>query len=592
MRAFQRALRECVLVGVAALLALVIVPGTALAQGGTVSVTGSGQTYASLSDAAKAVKANGTTGVVTYTVSGSVDFDGAPTATLAPQGVTGVSIVGNAGAQVTLTGTYAGSLYTTPNGRADGKLGVPLRMSNLTLNDGRNEHEGEMASGNPGPWEFTYLSSNASTEEFDGVTFTEGFIVGQIHATSVQKGTFRNCTFKVSDPMSALDDDMANKKSHYELWLSGMADVTVDGCTFTPNAYGAIKGTYSNTYASYYPKPYVALSVYNSTFNGIGHHHVVHLDGADALSFRNNTLTNCYNSDKHDRQFVDVALDKTGGKAAVISADYFGANANDNRIQYSLFLTKDGKAVAGAPAYYQYNQTLATYELDGYTYQLAKGSTVADTKAMLPAGSLAGMYESTKAAGWSVFTTGSLAGDDATSIPLSSVGPRRYELAKGTANTYTIKFEKNADDATGTMDPMTAVYGKDVTLPACAFSRTGYVFVGWNTSADGKGLAVKNAATMRNLSAKTGATITLYAQWGPDKHPKPGPKGCNAGSTTKAGEKSACPSRKANASKASGANVPLTSDDSVSWAVLLAIVVCGVAAAGFGVAELRRRSQG
>lgn len=588
MSALEGALRRLALACMGALLTLSLAPVAALAQGGTVSVTGSGQTYASLTEASQAVRANGITGAVTYTVSGSVDFDGSSTATLAPQGVTSVSVVGNAGAQVTLTGSYPGSLYTTPNGRADGKLGAPLRMSNLTLNDGRNEHEGEMATGGIGPWEFTYLSSNAATEEFDNVTFTEGFIVGQINATDVQKSTFRNCTFGISDPMSSLDDDMANKKEHYELWLSGVADVTVDTCTFTPNAYGAIKGTYSNTYASYYPKPYVALVVSNSTFNGIGHHRVVHLDGADALTFKNNTLTNCYNTSKHDRQILDVTLDKTGGKVAAIDADYFGANANDNTVRYSLFLTRDGKAVADAPAYYQYNETLAAYSLDGYTYQLENGSTVADAKAMLPSGSLAGMYDSTQAAGWSVFTAGTLAGDDATSIPASSAGPRSYELVKGTANTYVITFEKNADDAAGTMGSMTATYGEDVTLPACTFARNGYAFAGWNTAADGTGLDIKDAATVRNLSANTGTNITLYAQWAPDdseQHQGPG----GAGTAPTAGDKPNAPTRKSDATAKAGSNVPLTSDDSVSQAVLIAIVASGAMAAGFGAAELRKR---
>ena len=39
------------------------------------------------------------------------------------------------------------------------------------------------------------------------------------------------------------------------------------------------------------------------------------------------------------------------------------------------------------------------------------------------------------------------------------------------------------------------------------------MFAGWNTRADGKGKSYANKAAIRNLTAKDGATITLYAQW-------------------------------------------------------------------------------
>lgn len=45
-----------------------VFPTLAFAEGGTVKVTGSDATYSSLTDAAAAVKANGTKGDITYTV--------------------------------------------------------------------------------------------------------------------------------------------------------------------------------------------------------------------------------------------------------------------------------------------------------------------------------------------------------------------------------------------------------------------------------------------------------------------------------------------------------------------------------------------
>ena len=487
-------------------------PTLALAEGGTVKVTGSDATYGSLTEAAAAVKTNGTKGDITYTVSGTADFDGGHGGaynTLAPEGVTSVTIKGTNNAQVNLTGSYEVVLYTTSNGRADGENGVPLSMSDLTLNDRRPE-----VSEAAGAWELYYLGSNAATQTFTNVTFTEGYMVGSSvnNLDSYQTATFKNCTFGIDNPSYENDDSLASKRQHYELWLSGQAKATVDSCTFTPNNYGAIKGTYSNTYSMYYPKPHVELSVTNSTFNGIGHHRVVHLDGVDDIVFTNNTLTNCLtNKNGSTKQFIDATVDNSNGKVAAINADYFGDNKNGNTIQYSLELTKDGQKVADAPAYYQYNQTLDSYSVGGYTYSLDNGATFVDNASMLPKGANPGRYATDDT--HHVFSAGALSGDDKTSIPVSSSAPRTYELVKPMAIKYIIAFDKNADDATGSMTSIDAAYDTEATLQACAFSRKGYTFAGWNTKADGTGDAYADAATVKNLTTEDGATVTLYAQW-------------------------------------------------------------------------------
>lgn len=487
-------------------------PTLALAEGGTVKVTGSDATYGSLTDAAAAIKASGTTGDITYTVSGTVAFDGGTSGaykTLAPEGVTSVTIKGTNNAQVNLTGSYEVLLYTTPNGRDDGKNGVPLSMSDLTLND-RRPAIYEAARG----WELYYLGSNAAEQTFTNVTFTEGYMVGSAstHLDSYQSATFKNCTFGIADPSYENDDSLASKRQHYELWLSGQAKASVDSCTFTPNNYGAIKGTYSNTYPTYYPKRHVELSVTNSTFNGIGHHRVVHLDGVDDISFTNNTITNCLtNKSDSTKQFIDATEDNSNGKVAAINDDYFNKNANNNTIQYSLKLTKDGQEVEGAPAYYQYNQSIDSYSLGGYTYSLDKGATLVDNASMLPKGANPGRYAIDT--DHHVFSAGALSGNDKTAIVVSSAAPRSYELVKPTAITYIIAFDKNADDATGSMTSIDAAYDTEATLQACAFSRKGYTFAGWNTKADGTGDAYADAATVKNLTTEDGATVTLYAQW-------------------------------------------------------------------------------
>ncbi len=497
-----------------------------------------------------------------------------------------VMINGTNGAQVTLTGSYEDLLYTQPNGRNDGHFGVPLTMNNLTLNDGR---------GSTTAWEYWYLGSDAPTVTFNNVTFTEGYMVGStVNASETdhnQTANFNNCTFEVLDSSGQSED----RTNHYELWLSGQAIANVDGCTFTPNNYGAIKGSYNNTYPTHYPNPHVELTVTNSTFNGIGTHSVVHLDGVDAITFQNNTITNSVTG---DRSFIDTKLDNTdGGQVAAINNDYFNGNTNNNTVQYSLVLNRDGQQVTSAPAYYQYNQSMTTYDLDGYTYNLSNGQTLQDTAEMLPAGSNPGRYPT----GYHAFTAGALSGDEATSIPVGSNTPRSYDLTQPVPNTYTIAF--NANGGTGSMGSITATYDHDVTLPANTFTRAGYTFAGWNTAADGTGTAYVDGASVSNLTQEAGATVTLYAQWTQNNSGQDNTKPAANTETSNGGNggtpeaaNNAAPEQQepaqvpeAKQAQPAGEGTPQTSDGLMPMEVVILLVVASGALTVAIRAALRRR---
>ena len=81
-------------------------------------------------------------------------------------------------------------------------------------------------------------------------------------------------------------------------------------------------------------------------------------------------------------------------------------------------------------------------------------------------------------------------------------------------DTYAVKFDKNADDAFGAMDDEAVPTIDDWTVSGCGFTRTGYTFTGWNTQADGNGIAYKAGDVVGALADK-GKTVTLYAQWKP-----------------------------------------------------------------------------
>ena len=78
--------------------------------------------------------------------------------------------------------------------------------------------------------------------------------------------------------------------------------------------------------------------------------------------------------------------------------------------------------------------------------------------------------------------------------------------------TYTIKYDKNASDATGSMANTTKYYGTNVTLRSNAFKRTGYSFAGWATEKGGN-VVYSNGATY-----SANANVTLYAKWTAHKY--------------------------------------------------------------------------
>ncbi len=82
--------------------------------------------------------------------------------------------------------------------------------------------------------------------------------------------------------------------------------------------------------------------------------------------------------------------------------------------------------------------------------------------------------------------------------------------AQWTANTYKVVFDANG--GTGTMADQLIVFDTGVNLnPNLTITKEGYSFTGWNTKADGTGIAYADGAAVRNLVAS--GEFRLYAQW-------------------------------------------------------------------------------
>lgn len=79
--------------------------------------------------------------------------------------------------------------------------------------------------------------------------------------------------------------------------------------------------------------------------------------------------------------------------------------------------------------------------------------------------------------------------------------------AKWTPISYTIVL--NPGDGVGEPVKLDATYDQKIALPKNTFTREGYDFNGWGTSAG----SIKDGAAVKNLTDKGGATYNLYATW-------------------------------------------------------------------------------
>ena len=84
--------------------------------------------------------------------------------------------------------------------------------------------------------------------------------------------------------------------------------------------------------------------------------------------------------------------------------------------------------------------------------------------------------------------------------------------AKWTANTYKVRFNKNDSNASGIMNDQTFTYDQSKPLTANGFTKTGYTFTGWATSAGGS-VQYTNQQSVSNLTTVANGTVNLYAKW-------------------------------------------------------------------------------
>lgn len=121
-----------------------------------------------------------------------------------------------------------------------------------------------------------------------------------------------------------------------------------------------------------------------------------------------------------------------------------------------------------------------------------------------------------------------------------------------TPDNYKVHFDANG--GSGIMFPQSMTWDEKSALNANKFHRNGYIFTGWNTKADGTGIALTDKQAVENFINADGSEITLYAQWVAD----PNGGGSHRGSGTNTGD--------------SNALIPLTCMTGVCLAALIALI--------------------
>lgn len=120
-------------------------------------------------------------------------------------------------------------------------------------------------------------------------------------------------------------------------------------------------------------------------------------------------------------------------------------------------------------------------------------------------------------AGWATSQNGNVVYSDKAIVKnLASTNSATFDLyAKWNPITYKITYQANGGN--GTMSASTHTYDTSKTLSKNTFTRTGYTFTGWATSAGGS-TVYTDQQSVSNLSTQQNAQINLYATWKPNTY--------------------------------------------------------------------------
>ena len=210
---------------------------------------------------------------------------------------------------------------------------------------------------------------------------------------------------------------------------------------------------------------------------------------------------------------VSIVLNPTSSAADFNTTTLEMNVATNNITGYSLIMTPSSTTLTGSVATIETlpagNYTESTFIANKWGYRIANNenyqpvpSTLAPSSWMTdgPANS------STKTLTIAAKVDGSQPADTYTTIL------NFQAVANPNAPKDTIVFNGNGATS-GTMGNQLVFQGETTKLNANTFVKTGYLFNGWNTKTDGKGVGYGDEDNYTSPVASTATSITLYAQW-------------------------------------------------------------------------------
>lgn len=205
----------------------------------------------------------------------------------------------------------------------------------------------------------------------------------------------------------------------------------------------------------------------------------------------------------HWSGFWNVHIDPNGGKLYVMDSTIINGASENNPIEC------DGVNIRGQYHDGAYNNLLVLakkegYECTGYFDALTGGTQV--WKADGPCISGDKYYKNLHGPRGAVWINNTI-----------STGEKFVFYPQWKANTYTVQYDKNSDDATGSTQESSHTYDVSAQLCANGFSRSGYTFAGWATTPDATDPQYTDKQEVKNLTAVNGATVTMYAVWTRDE---------------------------------------------------------------------------
>ena len=189
-----------------------------------------------------------------------------------------------------------------------------------------------------------------------------------------------------------------------------------------------------------------------------------------------------------------------------------GAKVYDNEQSVSN-LTTTADATVNLSAKWTANTYAVKFNANGGSGSMSNESFTYDTAKALTANAFT--RTGYTFAGWATSASGAKVYDNAQSVSnLTATANGTVNLyAKWTTNTYVVRFNKNATNATGTMEDQSFTYDVAKALTANAFARVGYTFREWGSGAGGGATHWSDQQVVSNLTATAGGVANLYVVW-------------------------------------------------------------------------------